>query len=150
MAGIDSNADEIIRKFRQLAERGDNLRPPLLDIGEYLVESTKHRFETTTDPEGESWLLNSVLSTLLYKVGDRPLTGETGKLMDTISYNLVGENTLEVGSPMEYAAMQQFGGNKSEFPKLWGDIPARPFLGISSDDERQILTALEDHILGKF
>jgi len=47
---------------------------------------------------------------------------------------------------MEYAAMMQFGGTKSEFPNLWGDIPARPFLGISEDDKTDILTILERHL----
>jgi len=35
---------------------------------------------------------------------------------------------------MEYAAMQQFGGKKSEFAHLWADIPARPFIGLSPAD----------------
>jgi len=51
-----------------------------------------------------------------------------------------------IGSPMEYAAMQQFGGTKAEFPNLWGDIPARPFLGISSQDENEILTILRNYL----
>jgi phage gpG-like protein len=46
--------------------------------------------------------------------------------------------------------MQQFGGTKNEFPFLWGDIPARPFLGISNDDEKAILSIIEDHILSSF
>lgn len=136
----------VLAALKKLAESGDDIRPALSAIGESLMESTKHRFETTTSPDGESWLLNSVLSTLLNndKKGDRPLTGETGFLMDTINWQLTNDG-VEVGSPMEYAAMQQFGGKKSEFKHLWGDIPARPFLGISADDEQMILDTLNDH-----
>lgn len=137
---------KITKALQDLHRAVGDLSPAFREIGKMLVESTKERFVTTTDPDGNPWLLNSVLSTLLYKTGDRPLTGETGKLMDEISYNLIGNDTLEIGSPMEYAAMQQFGGTKAEFPHLWGDIPARPFLGISSEDERAILRIIEDHL----
>jgi phage gpG-like protein len=60
------------------------------------------------------------------------------------------ENSLLVGSTMKYAAMQQFGGKKSQFPHLWGDIPARPFLPITPsgtlypDEKDKILAALRD------
>ncbi len=80
--------------------------------------------------------------------GKRPLIDE-GTLMQQIEGNIIG-NTLEFGSSMEYAAMQQFGGTKNEFPFLWGDIPARPFLGISNDDEKAILSIIEEHILSSF
>jgi phage gpG-like protein len=39
--------------------------------------------------------------------------------------------------------MQQFGGTKAEFPNLWGDIPPRPFLGLSIEDEIMIRQTLE-------
>jgi phage gpG-like protein len=47
---------------------------------------------------------------------------------------------------MVYAAMQQFGGTKAEFPHLWGDIPERPFLGVS-DDEKEILEIISDYLI---
>lgn len=49
---------------------------------------------------------------------------------------------------MKYAAIQQFGGTKAQFPHLWGDIPARPFLPITPAgtlypaDREKILAAL--------
>lgn len=143
MIEVKIDDEKIVKALQVLQRSVGNISPALKIIGEVLVESTKQRFVTTTDPDGNPWLLNSVLSTLLYKEGDRPLTGETGSLMDTINYQLIGQDTLEIGSPMEYAAMQQFGGTKSEFPFLWGDIPARPFLGISSEDEAKILSTIE-------
>ncbi len=42
--------------------------------------------------------------------------------------------------------MQQFGGNKSKFPNLWGDIPARPFLGISDADEKMIVSTVNEYL----
>ena len=79
--------------------------------------------------------------------GKKPLIGESRALSTSITY-YVDRNTLVIGSPMEYAAMQQFGGRKAEFPFLWGDIPARPFLGISTQDETAILAVLRRHFGG--
>lgn len=44
-----------------------------------------------------------------------------------------------MGSARPYAAMMHFGGTKPEFPHLWGDIPARPFLGLSDQDRRDVV-----------
>ena len=66
------------------------------------------RFSNATAPDGSPWLLNSP-STLLHKQGNRPLT-DGGTLGSTINYQLQGNDSVEIGSPIEdYAAMQQFG-----------------------------------------
>ncbi len=133
---------DIERALKKLADAGD-MAPALKEIGEHLVESTKERFGDQTAPDGKKWAANKP-STLARKGNRPPLTGETGLLADTINYQLDGD-TLLVGSPMEYAAMQQFGGEKTEFPNLWGDIPARPFLGLSDADRDEIQTIIRDH-----
>lgn len=48
-----SGMGEIIAKLPQIQQRGGNLRPLMLEIGEDLTESTKQRFITTTAPDGE-------------------------------------------------------------------------------------------------
>lgn len=134
---IEYDGADVTRMLQRLIDAGINPRPALKEIGEELVDSTKKRFETTTGPDGAPWKRNAA-STIKRKGRDRPLTGG-GALMDQINYQLTGNDTLEVGSPTKYAAMQQFGGAKSAFPHLWGDIPARPFLGISGEDEDNIV-----------
>jgi len=145
MMQIQLNDQAVRRALTRLTHTTDNLSPALRAIGELLTESTKHRFETQTDTQGNRWAENKQ-STLDRKGNKPPLTGETGTLMDTIHYELVGNDAVEIGSPQEYAAMQQFGGTKSEFPFLWGDIPARPFLGLSSDDENAVLDIIAQHL----
>lgn len=78
-------------------------------------------------------------------MGKRPLIG-AGKSLSTQIYYRVEGDTLLIGSPQVYAAMQQFGGSKAQFPHLWGDIPARPFLGISDADEAQMERTALDHL----
>ncbi len=70
-------------------------------------------------------------------IAKKPLIGESKALSTSIYYHVKGD-TLYIGSPQIYAAMQQFGGTRAQFPHLWGDIPARPFLGLSDADVENI------------
>ncbi|MDP2786618.1 MAG: phage virion morphogenesis protein [Pseudomonadota bacterium] len=78
-------------------------------------------------------------------MGKKPLIGESRALGTTINYR-VSADSLEIGSAMEYAAMQQFGGSKSKFPHLWGDIPARPFLGLSDEDTAAVVSIVSNYL----
>ena len=135
---------QIIKALQKLQAVTGDLSPALKEIGEVLTESTKERFNTGTDPDGQPWADNSNV-TVERKGRNKPLL-DSDTLMESIRPNVIGNNILEIGTSIEYAAMQQFGGEKSEFSHLWGNIPARPFLGISADDERQILIILEAHL----
>ena len=160
MADPIVNNEAVLKALRQLVENVENMRPALMAIGEVLIYSSKQRFATKTGPDGQRWTDNSEVTKWTPKKNpgggewikgrNDPLVGESHQLSEQIFYNLIGDDELEIGSPMKYAAMQQFGGSKSEFPFLWGDIPARAFLGISDSDERQILDIVGDHISGKF
>ncbi len=135
---------ELIAALQRLAGRVGDMRPVFDDIGELLLKSTKRRFETTSDPDGNEWAGNSE-ATIARKGRDWALTGETGQLMDSL-FAAAFADRAELTSPMEYAAMQQFGGTKAEFPNLWGDIPARPFMGLSQDDELAALTVISRYL----
>ncbi|MBS4049956.1 MAG: phage virion morphogenesis protein [Methylomonas sp.] len=136
---------QIIKALQRLQHAVVDISPALLEIGEILTESTKKRFSAGVGPDGTRWAENSDV-TIERKGRNKPLVAE-GSLSESIAPQLIGDNILEVGSALEYAAMQQFGGTKAEFPHLWGDIPARPFLGLSSDDESEILASIERHVL---
>ncbi len=80
------------------------------------------------------------------KGGPLVLTGTMSSQIATAS----GKDFAEVGSNAVQAAMMQFGGSRSEFPNLWGNIPARPFLGLSEDDETAIVEIVEDWLIDLF
>lgn len=145
MIEIHLDDRDVLTALQDLQRSTGDLRPALAEIGEVLIESTKQRFVSQTGPDGQPWPENSPV-TIERKGRNQPLIDITGNLMDAIYYNLVGNDALEIGSPMQYAAMQQFGGTKAEFPFLWGDIPARPFLGISDEDRDEILTIVRTHL----
>jgi len=63
-----------------------------------------------------------------------------GFLRGNIAYRATADE-VTIGSPSVYAATHQFGATK-------GNIPARPFLGLSDEDQdaisRIVLKALDD------
>lgn len=138
------------------------------EIGEHLTNTTQERFRTSTAPDGSKWQLNSSV-TLWRTLGDehfnkngtvnkkgkhrfnskKPLIGvgqTAGTLQDSIHYQL-GNGEVFVGSNLIYAPMMHYGGTKAQFPHLWGDIPARPFIGLSLADEQEIIELVKEHIL---
>lgn len=151
-----------------MLDRAKDFSPVLAEIGEDMAESTKRRFATTTAPDGTPWAPNSATTLARYSdlfsrkkdgsltkkaqtkiAGKKPLTGETRSLATTINYQVLGGNEVGIGSPMVYASMQQYGGNKSDFPNLWGNIPARPFLGASEADKVNIADLVRSYMLGE-
>jgi len=168
---VEVHDQDVLAAFNRLAAANADLSPALRLIGETLKESTKRRFETSTGPDGQRWPANSqaTYEALARKKGEfrkgdgklsggkkgaglvmakKPLIGELKALSHTIDYQ-DDATSVTIGSPMGYAAMQHFGGTKAEFPNLWGDIPARPFLGVSAEDKGDILEILQNHLLGR-
>ena len=61
-----------------------------------------------------------------------------GALFDTLGHDFT-KSSASVGSQLIYAATHQFGDSSR-------GIPARSFLGVSIQDEREIVTAAEDYL----
>ena len=92
--------------------------------------------------------------------GKKPGTGETRALGTTINYQVQGGDAVGIGSPMVYAGTFHYGAKSREFgfgmyatrqgsfPLPWGDIPARPFLGASDDDQANIVSLVRSYLLG--
>ena len=168
MISVQVNDKLVQESLGELNSRLKDLRPAFAEIGEDMVTSTKRRFATATTPEGSPWAPNSSVTVDRYlgvfktshkkdgtlsKAGaarsasKKPLTGETKALQSTINDQLDGSTGVRIGSPMVYAAMQQFGGTKAKFPHLWGDIPARPFLGVSAADADNIVEIVGSYLV---
>lgn len=127
-----------------------DMTPVMQDLGEYFVRSTKARFGEGKSPEGIAWAAKSPVTLARYKKtggSTRPLFGPSGMLSRTIAFE-ASATEVAWGSNMVYAAMMQFGGTRAQWPHLWGNIPARPFLGLSAEDEPKALGILEAYISG--
>lgn len=159
--------------LRALSERVNNMAPVLTALGDDITERTKRRFETSTGPDGAAWAPNSAATlgmlsgriagsksyarkdgTLNAKgraklASKKPLI-DSGFLRGNIFPEVIG-NTLIVGAPAKYAAIQQFGGQAGRGRKV--TIPARPFLPVRLDgtlypqEQALVLQALNDFLM---
>lgn len=144
MAGVAINAvvndADVIAAFNRLLKSGQNLGPALADIGEDLSNSHDDRFDLEVSPEGGAWAdLSQTTLDLKTKNTDKILT-ESSELRDSLHYQIEGDAIL-FGTNKIYAAMQHFGGTTP-----WGDIPARPFIGLSAGDRNRAVEVLSDHL----
>ena len=133
-------SSSLANALNRLMKNVDDSSPALRDIGEHLLESTQDRMSDEVDPQGQAWeplSVNTIEQKSLSSQSDKILRGY-GTLADTLNYQLNGDQLL-FGSNMEYAATHQFGRDKA-------NIPAREFLGISADDESEILDILRSHL----
>lgn len=144
--------------FRRLRDGLSDMTPFMRLLGEHYVETTKRRFATSTAPDGQKWAPNKATTILAYlaryrssyskktgkltsaganrAIAKKPLVGETHAL-ETSTHYRAERGFVEVRNPMKYARVQQEGAAARSFAggrSPWGDIPARPFIGLSADD----------------
>lgn len=151
------NGQPIVQALRQAQERLADMTPAYEDIGEHLIDSTKQRFRDGVSPDGVHWAPKRPATVERYRrAGDgnltKPLIGPSRRLSSEIAKH-VDRSGVEVGSNLEYSGVMQGGAAKGAFgadrhgrPIPWGNIPARVWLGISEQDERNILDIVDEHI----
>ena len=155
MSGVTITLDDAAfsRWLTQTLGRITHLEDALKEIGDILVQSTQNRFGTKIAPSGATWAPNSPVTVAIKGHGSQ-LRGESKALGDTIHPQLDGTKAVEVGSNMIYSAVQQFGQLKGASgstrrgaPIPWGDIPPRPFVGVSQEDEERITEIMADYLM---
>ena len=135
MAGARFDGTAAIEHLSGLVDAINDPSPLLAELGEYGLRSTRARFKTQTAPEKR-------------RNKNRILT-LNGYLRGQMTWQLVGDRTVEIGSNLPYAAVHQFGATiKPRAAKVlmfWGHvaksvtIPARPYLGLSDEDRSEIV-----------
>jgi phage virion morphogenesis protein len=153
MFTVELKAEAVTAALTRASEQLGDMTPLFTDIGEILVDSTKQRFGKGEAPDGSKWKPKSQTTLNAYgarksnRVDVRPLFGPSGILSAQI-FSEPAADQVEIGSNRVYAAMMHHGGTKAAFPHLWGDIPARPFLGVSAEDEVNITAQIADYLSG--
>lgn len=160
MAGVTMKVtledSEAVRALTRMVSRGRDMTPLMRDIGEHLLNTTRERFATQTAPDGTPWApLSATTKRRKTRNVEKVLT-ESGALRGHGLVYQASRDRVEVGSPLIYAGTHQFGAERGSFgsmsngaPIPWGDIPARPFLGVSDDDEATIVRLIGDHLSGE-
>jgi len=151
---IEFDDAELQRSLNGLLSMGEDLTLMMNRIGSAVEASTKERIDLTNlAPDGNPWKP----SRRALADGGRTLV-KSGDLRDSIHHEASGNEVVIGPEDLPYAAIHQFGGvikpknaKKLAFKTPLGmafldqvTIPARPYLGISRDDEAEISSILED------
>ncbi len=157
MIGIQFNAGASRDALREAIGQLDDMTPLYTDVGEYMVEATRKRFQQGVSPSGAAWAPKRPATLERYKrlgYGSRtqPLIGP-GRALSRQILPIVSRTHVEIGSSLIYAGVMQdgaaqgaFGRDRRNRPIPWGRIPARAWLGISAEDEREIVAIAEEHV----
>ena len=137
MFTIELNHQRLQEALRKI-EGAVWLLPPLMrGIAVELGSITEENLEEQGRPDWQD--LSDV------RIGQREKDGTwPGQMLQVSSAGLAASITTHatdssalVGSNKPYAAMMHFGGSKAQFPHLWGDIPARPYLPMDAEGVMQ-------------
>jgi len=140
----------------KLAAMVDRMARPIgfyKNVGEYMAKvSVRNNFLSERAPDGTPWAsLRPITLARRQKAGHASTTilRASGKMASEINYQVTDQN-VRIGSPAPQAAVMHFGAAQGAFgrtsrggPIPWGNIPARPFLGLSEADETMILRIAE-------
>lgn len=149
--------DQVQGAVRDLTRIMGNTTPLMRAIGAGIVGSTQQRFVTQKAPDGQPWLaVNDDYAE--GKRNSRILT-ESGRLRDSINARATSDE-VRVGTNVIYGAAHQFGvtilpksgthlvfrfGDRTVFAKSV-TLPARPYLGISTEDETMVAETVFDFL----
>jgi phage gpG-like protein len=145
---ITTTRGSVLEALSALALERDDKTELLEQIGINMVENTRLRFGDQVAPDGTPWepslrALNEGGDTLRDK----------GVLLNSITSHVVGGDGVEWGTNVPYALPLHFGATiqavngpylKFKVPGGWAQkaevtIPARPFLGMDSEDEQLVV-----------
>ena len=136
----------------RLLAPGTDRTPLMRDIGEHLLNTTRERFSAEKAPDGTPWAPLTETTKRRKKRNAGKILTLSGILGRQLAYRAAPDH-VAVGSPFIYAGTHQFGAAKGAFgttsqgaPIPWGDIPARPFLGLSAEDESEIRALVNDYL----
>ncbi|WP_309663877.1 phage virion morphogenesis protein [Tabrizicola sp.] len=143
--------DTITPGLTRLSESLDDPTPLMADLAHYMLNETKQNFAQQRGPDGNVWAPKSPVTIANYNrqgLSGREILVKEGTLKETPAVAW-GPFFAEVFvAPLPYAAMMQFGGTKGQFPNLWGDIPARPYIGFAQEQEDTILEIVTEWLAG--
>ncbi len=146
------DAELVQQAFKKLERAVKDTTPIMRAVGAALVEGTQSRFEKGVAPDGSGWApLNPGYAAGKRGPGILRESGMRGGLMASVTMR-AGRDQVEVGTNKVYAAIHQFGGTISAkgggylsfrigdgFARVKSvTIPARPFIGISAEDEAEV------------
>lgn len=138
----------VLQVLGSLLDKLDDLSEPMNDIAAVLESATEGAFEAEADPvTGQAWasLSDAYLKANPKRQGGKILQASAGGLAASVAADS-GDFWAAIGSNKIYAAIHQFGGT-DDMPAGPAGIPARPYLGVSREDEQSMLGIMGDYLV---
>jgi len=109
-------------------------------IGNYMMGSIEDNFQREGRPD--TWEKLSA-ATLAKKGPGRKILQDSNLLRQSVGFQAFADK-VQLGSNLVYAAIQHFGGDAGRNKAVY--IPARPYLLIHTDDEKEINDMVDKEI----
>jgi phage virion morphogenesis protein len=162
---IEVDDREVMAALAGLQGAADDLTPLMAEIEGILVDATERAFENQEDPAtGAPWAELSPVTKSRRADPDGPILKDSGSLVSSVN-GAHDADSAEAGVSEIYGITHQLGAKKGQYgsasgafqfdgeglspmqiPIPWGDIPARPFLGIGDEDKEEISDAVSRYI----
>lgn len=151
---LEGDTDQLLERLKSM--QNVDKAGVMNAIAEGLRTSAVERFRSEESPDGHKW----EPSIRAQQKGGKTLTKTTA--LKTSIKSQADESGLAVGTNLVYAATHQYGDERTiraknskylrfqigdrwvSVPSVRVNIPARPFLGISEQDNREIQDILEE------
>jgi phage virion morphogenesis protein len=146
--------DAVRNNVLSVAALSDEKRGRLLkSVGVEMEAQSAERFDTKTDPQGNKWKDIADATKVYYKARlasgktdgkPQPPLVFTGDLRMSITSEVQNGNwSVLVGEAREYANVHQYGFAEK-------NIPARPYIGISAENAREIEEIIHAYLRSMF
>ena len=144
---IEFDNQEVNNALLQLAKKGENLRPLMKNIAGIFANSAEENFKEQGRPD--KWV-DLAESTKKQRLKKRKWPGQIlqveGMLASSVNTYYDNDSTV-IGSNLPYAAIHQLGGKAGKNKST--NIPARPYLNLTEDDYKEILSETEKYLKDK-
>lgn len=135
--------------FDRMQQEARSALPLFTEIGSALEGSTRERIQTTKrGPDGTPWVALSPAWVARkqekgYAAGILTMRGD---LLNSITFEAGAAFVDIIAGPSEYALIHQEGGMAGRGRKV--QIPARPYMGLSDEDQTEIREATDEWLGG--
>lgn len=167
MIEITADTERVRAMLQRLAQRMGHLTPVMRQMGDVLRNDALANFKGQHSPSGAPWA-KLAPSTLLARaqrlsgkgglytqkgrlrkkaqrlISEAKALQDRGVLRQSVQTLAASANSVTVGSRLPYAAIHQLGGQAGRGRKV--RIPARPYLGMSANAERQIINTINAYL----
>lgn len=143
MITVDLETEQLERVLSQMLAGLSDASELMNDLGNYLLVSHQDRMLRGEQPDGQPFAPRAQSTVDAYarqgKSYGQPLS-QSGTMRQQMAFNY-GPDWVEMGSNAIQAAVMQFGADARSLGPVspWGDIPARPFIGLSEEDESRMM-----------